>query len=128
MTRTDERHASVLFQPAIDFLRVRADGTYLDCTLGLGGHSEGIVRKLGPQGHLIAFDRDPEAMSLAKVRLARVVNEMGSEAPRITLVGEAFSNVAKHRSMDCLRILAPAASSSMRRTGDSVFRRMGPWT
>jgi 16S rRNA (cytosine1402-N4)-methyltransferase len=96
MTTTNERHASVLFQPAIDFLRVRADGTYLDCTLGLGGHSEGILRKLGPQGHLIAFDRDTEAMSLAKVRLARVVNEMGGEAPRITLVDEAFSNVAKH--------------------------------
>jgi 16S rRNA (cytosine1402-N4)-methyltransferase len=62
----------------------------------LAGHSEGILRKLGPQGHLIAFDRDPEAMSLAKVRLARVLNEMGSEAPRITLVGEAFSNVAEH--------------------------------
>jgi 16S rRNA (cytosine1402-N4)-methyltransferase len=114
MTRTDERHASVLFQPAIDFLRVRADGTYLDCTLGLGGHSEGIVRKLGPQGHLIAFDRDPEAMSLAKVRLARVVNEMGSEAPRITLVGEAFSNVAKHvqpASLDGL--LADFGASSL---------------
>jgi 16S rRNA (cytosine1402-N4)-methyltransferase len=96
MTKSGERHASVLFQPAIDFLRVRADGTYLDCTLGLAGHSEGILRKLGPQGHLIGFDRDPEALGLAKVRLARVLNEMGSEAPRVTLVGEAFSNVAKH--------------------------------
>ena len=96
MTKSGERHASVLFQPAIDFLRVRADGTYLDCTLGLAGHSEGILRKLGPQGHLIGFDRDPEALGLAKVRLARVLNEMGSEAPSVTLVGEAFSNVAKH--------------------------------
>jgi len=96
MTKSGERHASVLFQPAIDVLRVRADGTYLDCTLGLAGHSEGILRKLGPQGHLIGFDRDPEALGLAKVRLARVLNEMGSEAPRVTLVGEAFSNVAKH--------------------------------
>jgi 16S rRNA (cytosine1402-N4)-methyltransferase len=96
MTRTGERHASVLFQPAIDFLSVRADGTYLDCTLGLGGHSEGILRKLGPQGHLIAFDRDPQAMSLAKVRLARAVNEMGMNAPKITLIDEAFSTVLKH--------------------------------
>ena len=86
MTKSGERHASVLFQPAIDFLRVRADGTYLDCTLGLAGHSEGILRKLGPQGHLIGFDRDPEALGLAKVRLARVLNEMGSDAPRVTLV------------------------------------------
>ncbi|MGD0737523.1 MAG: 16S rRNA (cytosine(1402)-N(4))-methyltransferase RsmH [Terracidiphilus sp.] len=114
MTQPGERHASVLFQPAIDFLRVRADGTYLDCTLGLAGHSEGILRKLGSQGHLIAFDRDPQAMSLSKVRLARVLNEMGSEAPRITLVGEAFSNVAKHvqpASLDGL--LADFGVSSM---------------
>jgi 16S rRNA (cytosine1402-N4)-methyltransferase len=96
MTNQGERHASVLFHEAIDFLRVRANGTYVDCTLGLAGHSIGIARLLGPDGHLIAFDRDPEALELAKMRLARVCNEMGSEAPRLTLIGEAFSSIAEH--------------------------------
>jgi 16S rRNA (cytosine1402-N4)-methyltransferase len=96
MTKSGERHASVLFQPAIDLLRVCADGTYLDCTLGLAGHAEGILRQLGPQGHLIGFDRDPEALGLAKARLDGVLNELGSEAPKVTLVGEPFSKVAKH--------------------------------
>ena len=96
MTKTAERHASVLFQEAIDFLRVRAGGTYVDCTLGLAGHAEGIARLLGPEGRLIGFDRDPEALDLAKMRLARVMNELGSQAPQVTLVGEAFSSIAEH--------------------------------
>jgi 16S rRNA (cytosine1402-N4)-methyltransferase len=96
MTKSTDRHVPVLFQSAIDFLRVRAAGTYLDCTLGLAGHAEGIVRLLGADGHLIGFDRDPEALEIAKVRLARISNELGSRAPRLTLVGEAFSSVAEH--------------------------------
>jgi 16S rRNA (cytosine1402-N4)-methyltransferase len=96
MTMSTERHASVLFQEAIDFLRVRAGGTYVDCTLGLAGHAEGIVRRLGPEGRLFGFDRDPEALNLAKMRLARVMNEMGSEAPQVTLLPEAFSSIGEH--------------------------------
>src|SRR5271166_467177 len=96
MTNTNDRHVPVLFQPAIDFLNVRSNGTYVDCTLGLAGHAEGILRQLGSDGHLIGFDRDPEALDLAKVRLARVSNELGSQAARITLIGEAFSTIAEH--------------------------------
>jgi 16S rRNA (cytosine1402-N4)-methyltransferase len=93
MTNTSDRHVPVLFQQAIDFLNVRAGGTYADCTLGMAGHAEGIVRRLGPEGRLIGFDRDPEALELAKVRLARVLNELGSAAPTVTLVGKAFSAI-----------------------------------
>jgi 16S rRNA (cytosine1402-N4)-methyltransferase len=96
MTKTNDRHVPVLFQQAIDFLNVRPGGTYADCTLGLAGHAEGIVRRLGPEGRLIGFDRDPQALDLAKVRLARVLNELGSQAPQITLIGEAFSTIASH--------------------------------
>ena len=96
MTKSNERHVPVLFQEAIDFLRVRAGGTYVDCTLGLAGHAEGIVRRLGPQGRLIGFDRDAEALELAKVRLDRICEELGSQAPQVTLVGEAFSSIAAH--------------------------------
>jgi 16S rRNA C1402 N4-methylase RsmH len=64
MTNSTERHVPVLLKEAIDFLRVRAGGTYVDCTLGLAGHAEEVVRLLGPQGRLIGFDRDPEALAL----------------------------------------------------------------
>ena len=96
MTNTSGRHVPVLFQEAIDFLRVRPGGTYVDCTLGLAGHAEGVVRLLGPTGRLIGFDRDPEALELARTRLERACSELGSQAPAVTLVGEAFSSIAGH--------------------------------
>ena len=96
MTKSNERHVPVLLQEAMSFLRVRPNGTYVDCTLGLGGHAEAIARQLGPYGTLIGFDRDTEAQALAKARLDKVRDEMGSEAPKIELIAEAFSSIAKH--------------------------------
>jgi 16S rRNA (cytosine1402-N4)-methyltransferase len=96
MTNSTERHVPVLFNEAIEFLRVRPAGTYVDCTLGLAGHAEGVIRRLGPEGHLIGFDRDPEALALARERIERVCGELGSQAPRVTLVDEAFSTIARH--------------------------------
>jgi 16S rRNA (cytosine1402-N4)-methyltransferase len=96
MIEPEARHVPVLRQEVMDFLNVRPDGTYVDCTLGLGGHSEGITRRLGPSGRLIAFDRDPEALELARERLERVRTELGSQAPQVTLIGEAFSTIAEH--------------------------------
>jgi len=80
----------------LDFLCVRPEGTYVDCTLGLAGHAEGMMRRLGPGGRLIGFDRDPEALELATARLVKVAEEMGSQAPQLTLIGEAFSRIEEH--------------------------------
>jgi 16S rRNA (cytosine1402-N4)-methyltransferase len=96
MTNLNERHVPVLFKEALDFLHVRPGGTYVDCTLGLAGHSEGILRQLGSAGHLVGFDRDPEALDLAETRLARVCQDLGSRAPQVSLIGEVFSSIAEH--------------------------------
>jgi 16S rRNA (cytosine1402-N4)-methyltransferase len=96
MTIQGLRHVPVLLKDAIEFLNVRAGATVADCTLGMAGHAAEIVRRLGPQGHLIGFDRDPEALALAKDRLDNVASELGSQAPKITLIGEAFSSIAQH--------------------------------
>jgi len=96
MTQQKARHVPVLFDEVMEFIQVRPGGTYVDCTLGLAGHAEGIVRQLGSAGHLIGFDRDPEALELAKVRLAQVSEELGSQAPQVSLIGEAFSTIAEH--------------------------------
>jgi len=96
MTQPQRRHVPVLFEVAMDFLGVQPGGTYVDCTLGLAGHAEGIVRRLGPTGQLIGFDRDPEALELAKARLAAVGEELGSQAPQVEFFGEAFSRIAEH--------------------------------
>jgi 16S rRNA (cytosine1402-N4)-methyltransferase len=96
MTKSNEIHSPVLFQEAIEFLRVRPGATVVDCTLGLAGHSAGIARLLGAQGHLIAFDRDEQALALAKENLDRVCGELGRQAPRVTLINEAFSSISRH--------------------------------
>jgi len=80
----------------MELLRVRPGSTVVDCTLGLGGHASGIARLLGAKGHLIGFDRDPEALALGKEKLDQVSEELGSEAPQVTLIGEAFSSAPMH--------------------------------
>src|SRR5215471_14419544 len=62
-------HVPVLLKEAIDFLHVRRGGTYIDATVGLGGHSYEIAKRLGAPGHLIGLDKDPEALKRAGVRL-----------------------------------------------------------
>lgn len=56
-------HQSVLYDEALDSLRIKADGIYIDCTFGRGGHSIGILEKLGENGKLLAFDRDIDAIN-----------------------------------------------------------------
>ena len=96
MTRSSERHVPVLLNEAIEYLQVRPGSTILDCTLGLAGHASEIVRRLGPAGKLIGFDRDPQALGLARDRLDEVCRELGSQAPMVTLIGEAFSAAPLH--------------------------------
>src|SRR5260221_5456029 len=59
-------HTPVLATEAIAALAIRADGTYVDGTFGRGGHSRLILERLGPQGRLIALDRDPHAEQAAR--------------------------------------------------------------
>jgi len=96
MTNQGKRHVPVLLKDAIEFLHVRTGTTVADCTLGMAGHAAEIVRRLGPKGHLIGFDRDSKALALAKEQLDQVVSELGTQAPKITLICEAFSSIARH--------------------------------
>jgi 16S rRNA (cytosine1402-N4)-methyltransferase len=89
-------HVSVLLKPAIEFLAVRRGGTYIDATLGLGGHSWEIARRLGAQGRLIGVDKDPAALERARQRLMSPPAEMASDWPRIELVHASFAEVAEH--------------------------------
>lgn len=56
-------HLSVLYEEAIASLNIKADGIYIDCTFGRGGHSAGILQQLGESGRLLALDRDIEAIN-----------------------------------------------------------------
>ena len=59
------QHTTVLLNEAVDALFTSPDGNYIDATFGRGGHSRLILGKLGPQGSLIAFDKDPDAIAEA---------------------------------------------------------------
>lgn len=61
-------HKSVLLNETIENLNIRPDGIYVDCTLGYGGHSEQILKRL-TTGHLYAFEQDSEAISRSQERL-----------------------------------------------------------
>jgi 16S rRNA (cytosine1402-N4)-methyltransferase len=80
-------HEPVLCQEVVDALAVRADGLYVDGTYGRGGHSAGIVQLLGPQGRLLALDRDPEAVRAAVDRFGR--------DPRFCVLHSPFSALGR---------------------------------
>jgi 16S rRNA (cytosine1402-N4)-methyltransferase len=88
------RHVPVLLEEVLEYLNVRPGGVICDATLGFAGHSSEIAKRLGGRGKLIGFDRDPEAMEAAKVRLEEVRAELGDEMPVVVFEPRAFSEAA----------------------------------
>jgi 16S rRNA (cytosine1402-N4)-methyltransferase len=88
------RHVPVLLEEVLEYLNVRPGGVICDATLGLAGHSSEIVKRLGGKGRLIGFDRDPEAMEAARVRLKEVKAELRDEMPEVVLEPRAFSEAS----------------------------------
>lgn len=92
-----EFHETVLLDDAVEALAIRPDGCYIDATFGRGGHSRKILSRLGPQGRLLALDRDPQAIAAGAL-----LND-----PRFTLVHTAFdgmSDAAKQVAFDVARV------------------------
>ncbi|SHN11499.1 16S rRNA (cytosine1402-N4)-methyltransferase [Pseudomonas asturiensis] len=90
-------HITVLLEEAVEALAVRADGCYLDGTFGRGGHSRLILSHLGPDGRLLGFDKDPQAIATGQALAAedgrfvivqRSFAELGSEAQERGLAGK----------------------------------------
>jgi 16S rRNA (cytosine1402-N4)-methyltransferase len=103
-------HVPVLLKEAIDFLAVRRGGTYIDATVGLGGHSYEIARRLGAPGHLIGLDKDPAALEIARKKLRRESQDW----PEITLLQRSFAEIAKGQKPSSINgILADIGVSSL---------------
>ncbi|MBS7663817.1 16S rRNA (cytosine(1402)-N(4))-methyltransferase RsmH [Pseudomonas lalucatii] len=81
------RHITVLLDEAVAGLAVRADGCYLDGTFGRGGHSRLILEKLGPDGHLLGFDKDPLAIATG--------NALAAEDGRFVVVQRSFAELGE---------------------------------
>lgn len=82
------RHIPVLYNEVLDGLAVRPGGSYVDGTVGGGGHSAGILERSNPHGRLLGLDQDPEALAAAAERL-RPFGE------RVTLVRANFRDLAQ---------------------------------
>jgi 16S rRNA (cytosine1402-N4)-methyltransferase len=80
-------HTPVLLEEVLEWLRIRPDGTYIDATLGAGGHSESIAKRL-TSGRLISLDRDAQALELARERLKGF-------GEKVTVVQSPFSRIAE---------------------------------
>jgi 16S rRNA (cytosine1402-N4)-methyltransferase len=81
-----DAHVPVLSREAFEALAVQADGLYIDATFGRGGHTALILGALGPEGRVLAFDRDPEAIAAGHRRFPDEV--------RLALVGAPFADIA----------------------------------
>ncbi|USE80540.1 16S rRNA (cytosine(1402)-N(4))-methyltransferase RsmH [Cupriavidus gilardii] len=111
---TPLRHRTVLLDEAVDALVWRPDGVYVDGTFGRGGHSRAVLARLGPEGALVAFDKDPAAIAeagtikdarfsiahasfaamgerLAGAKVAGVLLDLGISSPQIDDAARGFS-------------------------------------
>ncbi len=135
-------HVPVLLKEAIDFLAVKRGGTYLDATVGLGGHSFEIAKRLGAPGHLIGFDKDPAALGRAGVSLQPSGVRYGTDGaaggeltsnsdwPSVSLIHSSFAEIGERCAPSSLDgILADLGVSSLQ-LGDAArgfsFQAEGP--
>ncbi len=82
-----ELHVPVLLHEALDFLRIRPEGNYIDATLGGGGHAQEILKRLG-SGRLLAIDRDPKALEAAGKKLAEFSGKLIMQHGNFAQIGE----------------------------------------
>ena len=66
-----EKHISVLLNESINGLNLKEDGIYVDCTLGYGGHSSEILKRI-KKGQLFAIDQDKDAIESSRKRLSEI--------------------------------------------------------
>jgi 16S rRNA (cytosine1402-N4)-methyltransferase len=80
-------HTPVLAEAIVEWLRIKPEGTYVDATVGTGGHALGILQRL-KTGQLVGLDRDPQALNIARERLKPFERQ-------VTLVHTDFSKIAE---------------------------------
>ncbi|WP_462401323.1 16S rRNA (cytosine(1402)-N(4))-methyltransferase RsmH [Pseudomonas sp. Marseille-QA0332] len=80
-------HITVLLDEAVEAMALQADGCYLDGTFGRGGHSRLILSRLGPQGKLLGFDKDPQAIATGQA--------LAAEDGRFVIVQRSFAELGE---------------------------------
>ncbi|MFO7810511.1 MAG: 16S rRNA (cytosine(1402)-N(4))-methyltransferase RsmH [Candidatus Delongbacteria bacterium] len=127
--REDRYHIPVLAKTAIDLLVSNTDGSYLDCTLGGGGHSAEILSRLSEKGFLIGLDKDITAVEYAKKRLSEYKNfkavnisfDKINELDEIVF-GTKFDGILFDLGVSSEQINDPARGFSYSQSGDLDMR------
>lgn len=88
---SEYNHVSVLLKESIELLKIKPDGIYVDCTLGGGGHSFEILKRL-TTGHLYSFDQDPYAIKVGTDRLKTL-------GDNFTVIESNFKNIISELSI-----------------------------
>lgn len=91
-------HIPVLYEEVLAFLQLIAGGRYIDGTVGAGGHASGILAASGPDGRLLGFDRDPQAIAFARERLA----QFGERATLVTASYASMGDIAPQYGFDAV--------------------------
>jgi 16S rRNA (cytosine1402-N4)-methyltransferase len=91
-------HHPVMLAESLEYLAVKPDGHYLDCTTGLGGHAAAIVARLTAGGKLIANDRDEQSLEMARTNIAQSVEQW---ADRVEFQQASFTQLTE-RNLDGL--------------------------
>ena len=124
----DAVHIPVLLQATLTFLQVRSGGTYIDATVGGGGHAEAILAAAVPDGRLLGLDLDPDALEVASERLApfgdRVVLRRGSFAQLAALAADFVpaDGIFFDLGLSSLQLTDPSRGFSFSRPGPLDMR------
>ncbi|NIM43063.1 MAG: 16S rRNA (cytosine(1402)-N(4))-methyltransferase RsmH [Hydrogenophaga sp.] len=86
VVETSWTHLTVLLTEAVQALSINPDGHYVDATFGRGGHSRAILQRLSPQGRLTVFDKDPQAIEVAR--------QLAAQDARVSVHHSGFASIA----------------------------------
>ena len=78
-------HIPVLFNECLEALNIQPNGTYVDGTFGRGGHAQAILNKLGSDGMLWVFDKDPDAIAVAQ--------QLAEQDARVNVIHDSFATM-----------------------------------
>jgi 16S rRNA (cytosine1402-N4)-methyltransferase len=119
-------HVPVLAQEAIGLLHIQPRGTYVDCTVGMGGHSERILQRLKSGGRLVALDRDKDALEMARTRLSGYLHSLELHHDNFKNLPLILRNLGIHFIDGCLVDLGVSTYQLNASERGFSFREDGP--
>ena len=120
------RHLPVQLNEVLDVLRPRPGQIFVDCTLGLGGHSQAILRRISPGGRLLAIDFDPENITSATARLRTVNNSFQIFHNNFAALPSVLSSAGVDRVDGLLADLGVASPQIDNASRGFSYRHPGP--